>query len=113
MQPQDHRVEQHRKMLQSLTSTAHAVAEAWLAGHVSATYAETALERTFLLTQQERTALASTPDALIDPRGARLSAVADRTGRLIAEIISRVRGADGPAVRRHLASLPNHETVGR
>lgn len=104
---QDRRLQQHQEALQSLNATAHAVADAWLAGQVSGTYAETALEHTLLLTEQERTAVVSTPVALIDPRGARLSDVADQMERLIAQMISAVRAADGPVVRRHLASMPD------
>jgi hypothetical protein len=109
----DRRLEQHQKVLQSLASTAHAVADAWLAGYVSGTYTETALEQTFLLIEQERTTLARTPDTIIDPRGARLSDAADQMARVTAQIISDVRAADGVAARRHLASLPNDEREAR
>src|SRR4051812_45626487 len=110
---QDRRLEQHQKALQSLASTTHAVVDAWLAGHVSATYTQTTLESTFRLIEQERTAVASTPDTLIDPRGARLSDAADQMVRLIAQIISDVRTADGAAARRHLASLTGNEREAR
>lgn len=104
---QERRLDQQRKALHSLESTTRALADAWLAGHVSGTYTQTALERTFLLVEQERSALASSADMLIDPRGALLSDGADELARALAQLIRDVRSADAAAVRSHLAVLPS------
>ena len=82
------------------------IGEAWLAGSVSGTYARTALEQTRRLVEQERTALASAPQSLVDARGAQLSQAAERLSRLLAAMTQDVRTADAPSVRRHLTEIP-------
>jgi hypothetical protein len=103
---QDKRLQQHREKLESLGATTAAVCDAWLAGRVSGTYTQTALDQTYLLVEQERTALASSPQALLDPRGAALSQSAERLSRLLAAVMHDVRAADGASVRRRLAEIP-------
>jgi hypothetical protein len=103
---QDTRIQQHQEKLESLGSTTAAVGEAWLAGSTSGTFTRTALERTFLLVEQERSALASKPQALVDPRGAQLSQVAERLSRLVALTIDNVAAADAGSVRRRLTEIP-------
>jgi hypothetical protein len=102
----DKRLEQHRENFESLGSTTAVVGEAWLSGNVSGTYTRTALEQTFYLVEQERTALAASPQSLLDPRGAQLSQAAERLSRLLAMIIHDVGAADAAAVRQHLAEIP-------
>jgi hypothetical protein len=102
---QDAQLKQHGEKLASLRATSTAVGEAWLAGDVSGTYAHTALEQTFMLVERERTALAASPQPLLDPRGAALSQAAERHSRLLALMIQDVRGADAAATRRHLADI--------
>ena len=103
---QDERLQQHREKFESLGSSTAAIGEAWLAGQTSGTYTSTALQQTFLLVEQERYALASAPDALIDPRGAELSQAAERLSRLIAAMIHDVRVADATSLRKHLTTIP-------
>jgi hypothetical protein len=103
---QEARLQQHREKFESLGSSTSAIAEAWLAGATSGTYTGTALEQMFLLVEQERTALASTPDALVDPRGVELSQAAERLSRLIAAMTEDVRATDAASLRRHLSGIP-------
>ena len=103
---EDQRLQQHRKQFESLGATTAAIGEAWLAGSVSGTFTLTALDRTFQLVEQEQTALAASPNALLDPRGAELSQAAEKLLRLLARLTGDVRSADATAVRQHLADIP-------
>lgn len=103
---QDERLKQHREKFESLGASAAAIGEAWLAGSTSGTYTATALEQAFLLVEQERSTLASTPDAVRDPRGAELSQTAERLSRLIAAMRHDVRDADAQSLRQHLTQIP-------
>jgi hypothetical protein len=103
---QDARIQQHQERLESLGSTTAAVGRAWLDGDTSGTFTRTALEQTFLMVEQERSALAESPQALLDPRGAHLSQAADGLSRLLALTINDVRAADAGSLRRRLTEIP-------
>ena len=110
---QDAQLEQHKEKLESLGETTAAICQAWLNGDVSGTYTETALDQTFLLVEQERTALAASPEALVDPRGANLSQSSERLSRLIAVLIHDVEGANGASVRQRLTEIPIRTSAGQ
>jgi hypothetical protein len=103
----EERLRQHADALQSLAATTKAIAEAWLDGSVSGTYTRTAFERTYELIEQERTALAKSPQTLIDPRGAALSQAAERLSRIVALEIKSVSDSDARAARQHLTEIPD------
>jgi hypothetical protein len=103
---QDSEIQQHREALQSLNATTQALIAAWLDGHVSGTYTQVALQHTFRLVEQQRAALASRPEALIDPRGAEVANAADNVERTLAALLQAVHRADGMAARTHLADIP-------
>ena len=103
---QDARLEQHQQKFESLGETTAAICEAWLGGDVSGTYTRTSLEQIFRLVEEERTALAASPEALLDARGAALSQSAEHLSRLIAILIHDVQGADAASVRQRLTQIP-------
>src|SRR3954470_9344023 len=87
---QDARIQQHQEKLESLGATTAAIGRAWLAGDTSGRFTRTALEQTFLLVEQERSALAGSPQTLLDPRAAHLSQAAEGLSRLLAMTINDV-----------------------
>src|SRR5436190_17475330 len=99
-------IQTHQETLDSLSSTTVAIGRAWLAGDVSETFTRIALQRTFVLVEHERRALAATPQALLDSREAHLSDAADRLARILAMMISDVAAADAGAIRRRLTDVP-------
>jgi len=103
---EDEAIRQHHQAFVSLGATMAAIDEAWLDGKISGTFTVTALEQTLQLAEQERAALAASPEKLADPRGAQLSQSAEQLSRLLAATIRDVRAADAGAVRRHLADNP-------
>jgi hypothetical protein len=103
---QERRLQQRQEKIESLGATATAVGNAWLDQSVSSTYARTALDQTFLLLEQERSTLASSPENLIDGRGARLSQAAERLARTIALISDDVTRGDATSARQHLSTVP-------
>ena len=103
---QDQQLQQHKEAFESLGATTAAIGEAWLDGAVSGTYTRTALAETLKLVEQERAALAATPEMLLDPRGAALSQAAERLSRLLAQLTGDIRAADATSARRHLAGIP-------
>jgi hypothetical protein len=102
---QDDQLRQHREKLASLEASATAIGESWLAGRASGTFTTTALEQTFHLVENERSAVASAPAALLDPRGAELSQSAERLSRLLAAMMRDVRAADPSAVRQQMTTI--------
>jgi hypothetical protein len=103
---QDRRIQQHRMKFESLGSTTAAIGDAWLAGQIAGAYTHTALEQTFQLVEQERTALVSSPVTLLDPQAAKLSQQAEQLSRLLAGIMRDVEAVDHQSARQHLAGIP-------
>ena len=73
---------------------------------MSGTYALTALDRTYLMVEQERAALTASASMVIDERGASMADSASELARHIAVMISAVRSADAGAARQQLDDLP-------
>jgi hypothetical protein len=101
----DDRLAQHASKIRSSRATTIAVAEAWLHGDVSAVYAQTALEQTFQLVEQERAAVAATPQDLAKPDAGSLTRDAEELSRELAAMSRDVQTADGATLRRRLSEL--------
>lgn len=85
-------------------ATARAVADAWLSGSVSPTYAKTAIAAAERLLDERRTALAGgSPDLLADPTAAALSEAEERLARTLAALWKAIDAGDAAAARSQLA----------
>jgi hypothetical protein len=102
----DTRLADHADAFASLSATTTAIVDNWLRGSVSGTYALTALDRTYVLVEQERTALTSSASLVIDARGAALADSAADLAHHIADLIAAVSRADAAGARHQLGELP-------
>jgi hypothetical protein len=94
------------KALTSLRATTTSIAEAWLSGEVSATYARVALESTQKLLEKDRQALVtSSPDTLADPAARSLNNAQNQLTEILANLWAAVDRADAEAVRHELSAL--------
>jgi hypothetical protein len=103
----DERLQQHQEKLESLTASAIAIGKARLSGSTSDTYTRAALERIFTFVEDERAALASVPETLLDPRGAKMSQSAERLSRVLAAMQHDVRESDARSLRQRVSDLSN------
>jgi hypothetical protein len=102
---QDERLRQHQEKLESLTASAIAIGKARLSGSTSDTYTRAALEQIFTFAEDERAALASVPETLLDPRGAKMAQSAERLLRVLAAMQHDVRGSDARSLRQRVRDL--------
>jgi hypothetical protein len=96
-----HDILTHRKKVDSIQSSISSVADAWLAGDISSRFAAAAFERTFILIEQERSAMAASPDALADPPVAALVTRLESLSREVAMLTQDVTTRDYTAMRLH------------
>jgi hypothetical protein len=94
------------KALTSLRAATKSIAEAWLSGDVSATYARVALESTQQLLEKDRQALvSSSPDTLADPAARSLNNAQDQLTEILSNLWTAVDRSDAEAVRHELSAL--------
>ncbi len=103
-------VNQQQKALISLSSTVTTVGNAWLDGHVSTTYARTALEATAGLLEKERTRIAASADALADPAVAAVSESQNQLAREIATLRKALEDSDAATVRHLLSAVGSRQS---
>jgi PBP1b-binding outer membrane lipoprotein LpoB len=102
---QEEQLQQHAAKMVSLRATTNAIGNAWLQGDVSGAYAGTALNQTFRQVEQERAAVAKTPETLAEPRAIRLVREGEQLSRAISALAHDVSAGDGSKVRLHLNDL--------
>jgi hypothetical protein len=106
----DAEIQKHAEKIESLRASAAAAAEAWLSGDASGTYTRTTLEQTFQLVDQQRAAVAGTPEDLRRLTADAVAAQSEELLRRIAALSDAVRDRDAARVRRQLADLSRQES---
>jgi hypothetical protein len=96
---------EQRTGLTSLNETAAIIGAAWLSGHVTSSYAQTAFETTEQLLAKQRSELSADLAVLATPDGATLSQSEERLSRTLASLADAVTRSDATAMRRHLGEL--------
>jgi len=104
----DETLSAHRQALTSFTATATMIADAWLSGTVSATYARTGFEAAARLLAERQTALADDLPLLATRDGAALSDAEEHVSRIVASMAEAIGRMDSAAVRRDLVALHGH-----
>jgi len=99
-------IEQQQEKLESLAASTQLVAQSWLDGHVSKTYAGTAFDTLVAQVEQQRAVLAAKPAILVDPQGGALSQQAEQLSRLIAQMQRNVAAGDTWTLRGQLSAIP-------
>jgi hypothetical protein len=95
----------NRAALVSLNETTILIADGWLSGALSATYARTALDASARLLADRRAELATTLQPLATREGQTLSQSEERLSRVLASLADAIRIQDAEAARDHLHSL--------
>jgi hypothetical protein len=98
-------IRQQREKLESLGASTRLLADDWLAGHLAQRYTRTAFDALFLQVEQQRAALATTPEALADPQGAALSQQAEQLSRTIAELEQDLERGDNASLRARASRI--------
>ncbi len=94
-----------RVALTSLNETAAMVGAAWLSGHVTSTYAQTAFEAAEQQLARQQAGLSGDLRLLATPDGATLSQSEERLSRILASLSAAVTSGDSAAFRRRLGEL--------
>ena len=93
-----------------MNSTVTAVGNAWLEGHVSTTYARTALEATAGLLEKERAKIAASADALVDPAVVALSEAQNQLAREISLLRKALEDSDAATVRQLISAVGSRQS---
>jgi len=99
-------IQQQQEKLESLAASTELIAQSWLDGHTSQTYAVTAFDAMLAQVEQQRAVLAAKPAILVDRQGSALSQQAEQLSRLIAQMQHDVEARDSRTLRGRLPSIP-------